>query len=200
MAADSYLLDHARQPTLRLYQWDGPWLSLGYAQKPVPAEIPWVRRPSGGRAVLHHHEITYAIVLPEFNGSLSQIYQELTNLWLHALHSIQPGLSASQEPKSGQGNPSCYELSQRGEIQLNGRKLVGSAQLRRGRRLLQHGSIPSAPSPWFERIFPGARPPAVLPGLSLDGLIAQFPQSLQPEDWSPEEVRAIEENACFHRA
>jgi lipoate-protein ligase A len=200
MAADSLLLDQATLPTLRLYQWDGPWLSLGYSQKPLQAEIPCVRRPSGGRAVLHHHEITYAIILPEFSGSLSDIYQKLTGLWLQTLQSIQPGLSASQTGKSGQGNPSCYELSQRGEIQLEGQKLVGSAQLRRGPRLLQHGSIPSAASPWFERVFPGARPPAVLPGLAISQLTSRFPQSLERQDWSAEELRTIEENACLHRA
>ncbi|MBS2033502.1 lipoate--protein ligase family protein [bacterium] len=200
MAADSFLLDSARTPTLRLYQWDGPWLSLGYAQKPVPAEIPWVRRPSGGRAVLHHHEITYAIVLPEFSGSLGAVYEQLTALWLETLAALHPQLSSSETQRSGQGNPSCYQLTQRGEIQLQGQKLVGSAQLRRGTRLLQHGSIPTAVSPWFSRTFPGARPPAVLPGLTSQDLVRNFPRGLQRQDWSPEEVGIIEENACAYRA
>lgn len=200
MAADSYLLDSAQRPTLRLYQWDGPWLSLGYAQKPLACEIPCVRRPSGGRAVLHHHEITYAMALPEFSGSIAQVYAQLTGLLLQSLQAFQPHLTSSQTQQSGEGNPSCYELTQRGEIQLEGQKLVGSAQLRRGGRLLQHGSIPIAGSPWFERIFPGAKAPALLPGLTSARLAEHFPGTLELQDWRLEELKVIEENACFYRA
>lgn len=201
MAADSYLLDHAHSPTLRLYQWDGPWLSLGYAQQALPVDLPTVRRPSGGRAVLHQHELTYAMVLPNFSGSLAEIYAELSGLLLASLSRLAPGVAAAQTQQSGQRDPSCYQLSQRGEIQLNGRKLVGSAQVRRGRRLLQHGSIPTGlDEALFTRIFPGARLPAVFGPLRAEQIVANFPQALQPQDWSPEEVACIEENACFHRA
>lgn len=201
MAADSFLLDHADRPTLRLYQWEGPLLSLGYAQKSWPVEIPVVRRPSGGRAVLHHHEITYALVLPKFEGSLSQVYADLTGLLLDSLSRLNPAVTPASKQESGQRDPSCYQLSQRGEIQLDGRKLVGSAQLRRGRRLLQHGSIPiRLDQELFARIFPGARLPAAFGPLSAEQVAAHFPQALQRQDWSPEEVACIEENACFHRA
>lgn len=201
MAADSYLLDQAERPTLRLYQWEGAWLSLGYAQKPLSVDVPWVRRPSGGRAVLHHHELTYAIVLPEFEGSIGQVYEELTGLLLQSLKLLDPEVTAAQTQESGQRDPSCYQLSQRGEIQRDGRKLVGSAQLRRGRRLLQHGSIPTMiDEQLFERVFPGARLPATFPGLTSECLAEHFPRTLQRQDWSAEEVSRIEENACFHRA
>jgi lipoate-protein ligase A len=201
MAADAFLLDHADRPTLRLYQWDGPWLSLGYAQKPLPVEIPSVRRPSGGRAVLHHHEITYAVALPEFEGTLEQIYAELSGHLLASLSRLNPGVTAARASQSGQRDPSCYQLSQRGEIQLDGRKLVGSAQLRRGRRLLQHGSIPTGiDQALFARIFPGARLPATFGPLTAEQIAANFPHPLSRQDWSLEEVACIEENACFHRA
>lgn len=201
MAADSFLLDSASQPTLRLYQWDGPWLSLGYAQKDLPGEIPRVRRPSGGRAVLHHHEITYAIALPTFEGTLAEVYAQLTGLWLETLKSLRPGLSSAAQSQSGTRDPSCYQLSQRGEIQLDGQKLVGSAQLRRGGRLLQHGSIPTQVDlDLFARVFPGARPPAAFGHLTSQQLQENFPRSLQRRDWSPEEVEHIEENAGFYRA
>ncbi|MBN9415691.1 MAG: hypothetical protein J0I12_09665 [Candidatus Eremiobacteraeota bacterium] len=201
MAADSYLLDHAERPTLRLYQWEGPWLSLGYAQKAFPVEIPCVRRPSGGRAVLHHHELTYSVVLPEFEGTLAQVYEKLTGLLLKSLKQLDARVLPALEQESGQRDPSCYQLSQRGEIQLEGRKLVGSAQLRRGRRLLQHGSIPTAlDEQLFSRIFPKARLPAAFGPLSAEQLAQNFPVPLDRQDWSPEEVACIEENACFHRA
>lgn len=201
MAADSFLLDHAERPTLRLYQWEGPWLSLGYAQKAMDAEVPCVRRPSGGRAVLHQHEVTYAIVLPEFQGKLSQVYEELTGLLLASLHRLDSRVRPAQTQESGQRDPSCYQLSQKGEIQLQGRKLVGSAQLRRGSRLLQHGSIPTRiEEGLFGRVFPGARLPAAFGALSAEQLAENFPKPLQRQDWGPEEVARIEENACFHRA
>ena len=201
MAADSFLLNTALQPTLRLYQWDGPWLSLGYAQKEMAVKIPWVRRPSGGRAVLHHHEITYAIVLPSFEGSLGEVYAQLTGLWLKTLKGLRSGIASAQQSQSGQRDPSCYELSQRGEIHLDGQKLVGSAQLQRGRRLLQHGSIPTqVDREFFARVFPGARPPAAFGPLRSQQLWENFPKSLERRDWSPEEVACIEENASFHRA
>ena len=201
MAADSFLLDTALQPTLRLYQWDGPWLSLGYAQKELAVDIPWVRRPSGGRAVLHHHEITYAIVLPSFEGSLGEIYTRITSLWLRTLSGLRSGVARAEQSQSGEGDPSCYQLSQRGEIQLDGQKLVGSAQLRRGQRLLQHGSIPTeVDRELFARVFPGARPPATFGPLSCQQLWEIFPKSLERRDWSPEEVARVEENASFHRA
>jgi len=201
MAADSFLLDRAERPTLRLYQWDGPWLSLGYAQKAMGSDIPSVRRPSGGRAVLHHFELTYAIVLPEFAGTLGQVYAQLTEMILTSLKNLNPLVATARQQHSGERDPSCYQLCQRGEIELAGRKLVGSAQLRRGRRLLQHGSIPThLDEKLFMRIFPGARLPAVFGPVSAAQIAANFPQALQPQDWSPEEVACIEENACFHRA
>lgn len=201
MAADSWLLDRADRPTLRLYQWDGPWLSLGYAQKGLTAEIPSVRRPSGGRAVLHQHEVTYAMALPDFAGTLAEIYAELTGLLLESLIPLNPALVRTQTQESGQRDPSCYQLSQRGEIQLQGRKLVGSAQVRRGRRLLQHGSIPTRlDEALFARIFPGARLPAAFGPLRAEQIAANFPKALQRQDWTSEEVAGIEENACFHRA
>jgi len=138
MAADRFLLESAQQPTLRLYQWQGPWLSLGYAQRWAPPDyVPWVRRPSGGRAVLHHLEYTYALVLPEAQGSLSEIYTYLTGLWLQCLSPW--GAHLGQDGRSASEKSSCYQLVQRGEVCLGGRKWVGSAQVRQGARLLQHG-------------------------------------------------------------
>ena len=193
MAADSYLLEHASQPTLRLYSWDRPCLSLGYHQRWVPSNlVEVVRRPSGGRAVLHQHEITYAIALPDCSGSVQQVYQELTGLWLETLSRLTPLLGqASVSGRSG-SNPSCYQLTQRGEICLAGRKLIGSAQVRRGRRLLQHGSIPLAiDSQLFQAIFPGASEPAALGPLSCDQLVEAFPQALQRQDWDAAERAEI---------
>jgi lipoate-protein ligase A len=193
MAADTFLLDHAQQPTLRLYAWERPCLSLGYAQRwsrEVPVEL--VRRPSGGRAVLHHHEITYAIALPQYCGSLSQVYHQLTALWLQTLRPIDPRVSQQEQNQPSLAHPSCYQLTQRGEICLAGQKWIGSAQVRRAGRLLQHGSIPTGiDKTLFEALLPGSRPPAFLPQLTWQRLVEAFPIPLQRQDWRPEELAAI---------
>ena len=196
MAADSYLLEQADQPTLRLYAWERPCLSLGYAQRwtgTAPAGVEIVRRPSGGRAVLHDQEITYAIALPEFHGSLQQVYSELTGLWLEALQKLDPNISQSQQKRRSYANPSCYQLTQMGEICRAGEKLIGSAQVRRGQRLLQHGSIPlGVNSQLYGQIFPGARLPACLGPLCWQQLVGVFPRILERRDWQDIETRAIE--------
>lgn len=201
MAADAFLLDHAAEPTLRLYRWEGPWLSLGYAQRAdwfSPARlhalgVGVVRRPSGGRAVLHHDEITYAIVLPEApHRSLEDNYAALTALWEQAI----PNISRAAGGVRSHTNPSCYQLTQRGELCLQGRKLIGSAQVRKGKRLLQHGSIPlRVDRKLFEAIFPGAEPPASLGEHHPEQLAAAFPRPLRPEPWRPAE-RAEIERSC----
>jgi len=204
MAADEWLLDNAQIPTLRLYSWKRPWLSLGYGQRqdwldPVLLEglgVGVVRRPSGGRAVLHHHEITYAMVLPQSSGSVEEIYRHLTRLWQDTLNRL--GLDVSSACTRGRARqpraPSCYEASLAGELQLGGRKLLGSAQLRRGERLLQHGSLPLAvDAELFSAIFPGSKLPAQLGPMTIDDLIGAFPEPLKKQGWKEEELASLEE-------
>lgn len=193
MAADEYLLDHAQEPTLRLYAWDRPCLSLGYAQKwDRPCPVATVRRPSGGRAVLHHQEWTYAMALPGFEGTLQQVYSHLAGLWLTSLSQLCPEVTQSSTRRASGGHPSCYQLAQPGEISLEGRKLVGSAQVRRGRRLLQHGSIPLAvDAGLFHSIFPDAELPAAVGPVSWQELLAAFPEPWRRRDWTDEEKAAI---------
>jgi lipoyl(octanoyl) transferase len=144
-------------PTLRLYAWEPPCLSLGYAQ---PAEVVdpvglydegWglVRRPTGGRALLHADELTYAIIgpidQPALAGGVLDSYRRLsvgltTALGLLGARPDPPSdgsLSAEQR-----ANPVCFEVPSAYEITVGGRKLIGSAQLRRLRAVLQHGSLP----------------------------------------------------------
>jgi lipoyl(octanoyl) transferase len=144
-------------PTLRLYRWDPPALSLGYFQdedKIVDkaachrAGIDLVRRPTGGRAVLHCDELTYSIIVPEVHpfidrGSVLDAYCSISRGLLAALNLV--GITASLAPeKKGQvgiAPGSCFDNSSAYEIQVSGKKVVGSAQLRRDGILLQHGAI-----------------------------------------------------------
>jgi lipoate-protein ligase A len=161
MAADEAL--HAcfalgrDRPILRLYSWSPPCLSLGYAQ-PVAevdreacahAGVKVVRRPSGGRAVLHDRELTYAVVAavddPTIGGGIGQSYRAIAAGLLGGLRAL--GVDAALAPGSPAGDAAarrsgaCFAAATRHEVLWRGRKLVGSAQLRRDGVLLQHGSI-----------------------------------------------------------
>ena len=151
MGVDEMLLETSEWPTLRLYSWVRPTVSLGFSQK--PDWLNWdaleqegagaVRRPTGGRALLHDEELTYALILPDSGcGRLLESYQTITGWLASALRRLGFLVESASASVSSQGHPGCYELLQAGELMLGGRKLVGSAQARRGVRLLQHGAIP----------------------------------------------------------
>jgi len=148
MAADVALLDDAVRlgnASLRLYRWDPPTLSIGRNQTLTVNDVPVVRRPTGGQAVWHEHELTYAVAAPIATfGSLRNAYREIHTRIAVALRSLgadavlagdRPAVRPSDRPTS------CFASSVGGEIVVNGRKLVGSAQVRRGGAFLQHGSI-----------------------------------------------------------
>jgi lipoate-protein ligase A len=161
MAIDEAILEsvaagHA-PPTLRLYAWVPPCLSLGYAQ-PVAqvdplrlAERGWdlVRRPTGGRAILHTDELTYSVSAaadnPHVAGGVLASYRHLSAGLTRAL--LLLGLRVEVQPQerlddASRQNPVCFEVPSAYEITVAGKKLVGSAQTRRMGGVLQHGSLP----------------------------------------------------------
>lgn len=162
MAVDEAILEAVGRgdvlPTLRLFAWTPPCLSLGYAQpiadvdRPRLAEHGWdlVRRPTGGKAILHTDELTYTVVAPysepRLAGSILESYQRLSLALLESLSLL--GISAqSLERPSGTAeqekhNPVCFELPSNYEITVAGKKIIGSAQARRQAGILQHGSLP----------------------------------------------------------
>ncbi len=151
MAVDEALLDDVVKSGgafLRLYRWDPPTLSIGRNQ-PVDDVIPnapWVRRPTGGQAVWHEHEVTYAVAAPiaQF-GSLRNAYCEIHTRIAAALRSLGVDALLAPAPPARPARParevSCFAAPVGGEIVASGLKLVGSAQVRRGDAFLQHGSI-----------------------------------------------------------
>jgi lipoate-protein ligase A len=161
MAIDEAVLEAVASgqapPTLRLYSWEPPCLSLGHAQsmevvdEMALAGAGWevVRRPTGGRALLHADELTYSIAapdsLPGLAGGVLPSYQHLSRGLLAGLQSLglrpdTPALTVVGD--ADRRNPVCFEVPSAYEITVGGRKLVGSAQLRRRGALLQHGSLP----------------------------------------------------------
>ncbi len=156
MATDAALLDRARSSgecVMRVYEWVRPTLSLGRNQtarqhydlsRANALGIDFVRRPTGGRAVLHHRELTYSVTAPGAAlGTLRDAYARINRLLLAALRAL--GVEATIAPRSGRapspGVAPCFDLPAEGELTVDGRKLVGSAQWRDPDALLQHGSI-----------------------------------------------------------
>jgi len=144
-------------PVLRLYRWAPPAVSFGYFQDQEEVVdlkvcrelgIDVVRRPTGGRAVLHDHELTYSIVVPEVhpfinNGGVMDAYRAISRGIVTAFNLLNITASLTPEAK-GQGDlspGSCFDTPSAYEIQVEGKKVVGSAQLRRDGIVLQHGAI-----------------------------------------------------------
>jgi lipoate-protein ligase A len=156
MDADVALLDDAVRlgsASLRLYRWDPPTLSIGRNQPDIFKGMPMVRRPTGGQAVWHEHEVTYAVAAPiRVFGSLRKAYCEVHKRLAEALRSLgvdavlaparpAPALRSGQAVRPSDRPASCFAAPVGGEILVQGRKVVGSAQVRRGAAFLQHGSI-----------------------------------------------------------
>ena len=104
--------------------------------------VAFVRRPTGGRALLHHHEVTYSATLPLDGGKARAAYDFINEILLGGLTrlGVEAGL-ATETTSLPPGVRPCFDVPAEREIVVNGRKLVGSAQWRRDGALLQHGSI-----------------------------------------------------------
>jgi lipoyl(octanoyl) transferase len=160
MAVDEVLLDGVADgsapPTVRFYEWAPPCLSLGYFQAFEVVDVDScrrlgfdvVRRPTGGRAILHDRELTYSVALPlrllGDDGGVLPSYHRLSLALECGLKRLgvpvvlAPEAAAQASPDHG---PVCFDQPSAHEILLDGRKLVGSAQVRRATAILQHGSI-----------------------------------------------------------
>jgi lipoate-protein ligase A len=161
MALDEALRENVAKgrslPTLRLFSWAPPCFSLGYAQFYQEVDLErlrlkgWhlVRRPTGGKAILHCNEITYSITAPlsepRVEGTVLDSYCRLSKGLLQAL--VIMGVPAKADSiyskdKASPSGPVCFEVPSNYEITVQGKKILGSAQSRRGEGLLQHGSLP----------------------------------------------------------
>jgi len=161
MARDAELLERHRagdDPVLRLYRWDPPAVTIGYNQDPgdfdaaavAAAGYGLVRRPTGGRAILHAEELTYAVVGtspgPIFGNSLHSTYMKINEALLAFLRELGIEADVSEgEPREEMRGLVCFKSAGRHEVHVGGRKIIGSAQRRRGDVFLQHGSILAGP-------------------------------------------------------
>lgn len=158
MAVDEALLDAVdADPTsavLRTYQWTEPTLSLGYFQSVAEVETdprwrgaPVVRRPSGGGALWHHHEVTYALVVPRSLGVArrpADLYRAVHAAITRGLGSlgIEAGRRGEDRSAARKERPFlCFLDHDPEDVVVLGSKVVGSAQRRRPRAVLQHGAL-----------------------------------------------------------
>lgn len=157
MAADLAILEAYRQgaalPTLRLYDWIRPTLSLGYAQRAEDVDlatcsargVEQVRRPTGGRAVLHGAgDLTYAVVASGAEGfadSVAGSYARIAQALVVGFESLGLALRVAPGERARGMTAACFGSSTRADMLAAGRKLVGSAQLRREGGFLQHGAV-----------------------------------------------------------
>ena len=160
MAIDEALLRRAQrtgETVYRLYSWSPPTVSLGRNQTARgrydlglarARGVHFVRRPTGGRAILHHREITYSVAAPVAAfGTLGESYRAINRLLVEALrlHGVAAREAEAPERTPIPGTTPCFEAPAAGELVAGSgtgaRKLVGSAQVREGDAFLQHGSI-----------------------------------------------------------
>jgi lipoyl(octanoyl) transferase len=212
MAADEALLRSALDrgiASLRFYTWSEPTLSLGYFQPhadrsndPLLAGAAWVRRPTGGAAILHHHEITYGLALPAGRPWHS------AESWLcrfhHAVAAALLGfgvearaVACGEEQKLGP--VLCFLHQTPGDLLVNGKKVVGSAQRRPHGATMQHGSLLLRQSPHAPAL-PGM---AELAGVGIggselaDAIVAELTRAtgwtFEAGDWTEAERRAAVE-------
>ncbi|HEU4698812.1 MAG TPA: hypothetical protein VFS40_06520 [Gemmatimonadales bacterium] len=156
MAADHALLERAArrgERWLRLYRWEPPCLSFGrhepaarrYDRARIAAlGLDTVRRPTGGRAVWHARELTYAVAAPaETFGTLAETYHVIHATLARALRTLGAPATLAPPPARAAGVDAgaCFAQSAGGEVVVEGRKVIGSAQYRQDGAFLQHGSL-----------------------------------------------------------
>jgi lipoate-protein ligase A len=213
MAADEALLESAVAgfASVRFYGWTAPTLTLGYFQSAAVrhsgrlAELPWVRRPSGGAALVHHHEITYALALPAGFSC-----QRRCESWIRQMHRIiQVALAGCgidshlcTPPEARKvGEVLCFLHHTPDDLLIGTTKVAGSAQRKHRGAIVQHGGILLAASPGTLEL-PGI---AELTAQRLsadqirDGVVDALRREgwqLIADDWSPAEQRRIAELAA----
>lgn len=159
MAVDEFLFrsfSGEDRTVIRFYQWERPTVSLGCSQnaeKAVDLElcrvngVDVVRRITGGKLVLHHHEVTYSICSGDvdvFTANLGDSYRLISLAFIRGLErmGLQPRPAGQAPSFYSRGNLPCFSHAARDEAEVDGKKIIGSAQKRIGPRFLQHGSIP----------------------------------------------------------
>lgn len=210
MARDVALMNRARETgeiVFSVYGWAQKTLSLGRNQtakgcydlgRMREMGVDVVRRPTGGRALLHYREVTYSVTAPlEQGDSLRESYEQINRILLLGLRQL--GVEASvADPEGPPALPTdtpCFAAPVRGELVSEGRKLVGSAQWRDGGSLLQHGSILIDDDQSLIELFSirsDEREPVPIPA-TLSAALGRTPQISEVSNALFEAVRSLED-------
>jgi lipoate---protein ligase len=169
MAIDRWLLQQhilgQIPPTLRFYTWSQPTISLGYHQRHYPEHwrsLVWqdvavdlVKRPTGGRGVLHQGDLTYAFIGSGFVGKRVEVYQQICQFLIDGWRSLGVELGYGTAGSGYIHNPNCFGTATSADLVCaDGYKLIGSAQLIKSGAILQHGSMRLNPDlELFEKVF-----------------------------------------------
>jgi lipoate---protein ligase len=180
-------------PTLRFYTWSQPTISLGYHQQRYPEHwrslgwherpIDLIKRPTGGRGVLHQGDLTYAFIGSGFVGKRVETYQQICQFLIDGWRSIGVDLEYGMAGTGYIHNPNCFGTATSADLVCaDGYKLIGSAQLIKSGAILQHGSMRLNPDlELFEKVFGEsiALPPAAMLQLTIPHVIKALTQAAQ---------------------
>lgn len=189
MAIDRWLLEQHLlgniPPTLRFYTWSQPTISLGYHQRTYPAHwqnliwqdrlVDLVKRPTGGRGVLHYGDLTYAFIGSGFGGKRAEIYQQICQFLIDGWRSLGIELGYGTAGSGYIHNPNCFGTATNADLVCaDGSKLIGSAQLIKSGAILQHGSMQLNPNlELADHVFGAsiASPPQLISQLAIPEII-----------------------------
>lgn len=196
MAIDEWLLiqhQHNNQPScLRFYTWNPPALSLGISQRQkIPShwynltwqgqKIPLIQRPSGGRGVLHQGDLTYAVITSNLKGNLDAVYRQICQFLILGWQKLGINLDFGKPLKQYLRSANCFALATNADlIDSQGNKFIGSAQLKKGKYILQHGSMILNPNQeLFKQVFGTSAPLINYQSESFDKIIEILKETAQ---------------------
>lgn len=176
MAIDKWLLSqhqHHNYPSiLRFYEWHPVAISLGVSQKKsYPGhwhDLQWqgksidiVQRPSGGRGVLHQGDLTYSVISSQFEGNLDEVYRQISQFLIVGWGNLGLDLHFGAPHRQYLKSANCFALSTNADlVDSQGNKFIGSAQLKQGKFVLQHGSMVLEPDlELYQQVFGGGFTP-----------------------------------------
>ena len=201
MAIDRWLfeqhLNGQHPPTLRFYTWSPAAISLGYHQRHWPEHwrsliwqdrpVELVRRPTGGRAVLHQGDLTYGLIASDGGRNRLNSYQHFCQFLVDGWRSLGVELTYGTAGRGYIGKTNCFGMATGADlVTVSGYKLIGSAQLRKRQTVLQHGSMRLNPSPaLYQSVFGDGEgkaqiePPSVLANLAIASVMQALVQSAE---------------------
>lgn len=197
MAIDSWLLDqhilNQISPTLRFYTWSNPTISLGYHQRTYPTHwdsltyqnspVDLIKRPTGGRGVLHQGDLTYSLIGSGFEGKRVDVYQQICQFLIDGWRMLGVDLVYGTAGRGYIHNPNCFGTATSADLVCaDGYKLIGSAQLIKSGAILQHGSMRLNPDlELFYRVFNEqlSLPPQSISQLEISSIIETLTNAAQ---------------------